>query len=50
MPRETDFNQSLRADLQGFSLHAAVLCAADDRQAMEQLAATSRAQHGPTNG
>ena len=37
MPRETDFNQTLCADMQGFSLHAAVRCKADDRQALEQL-------------
>jgi hypothetical protein len=37
MPRETGFNQTLCADMQGFSLHAAVRCAADDRQALEQL-------------
>jgi len=37
MPRETDFKQTLCADMQGFSLHAAVRCGADDRQALEQL-------------
>jgi hypothetical protein len=37
MPREADFKQNLCADMQGFSLHAAVRCAADDRQALEQL-------------
>ncbi len=37
MPRETDFKQSLCADISGFSLHAAVRCGADDRQALEQL-------------
>ena len=37
MPRETDFKQNLCADSNGFSLHAAVRCAADDRQALEQL-------------
>ena len=35
MPRETDFKQTLCADMQGFSLHAAVRCGADDRQALE---------------
>ena len=30
MPRDADFNQPLCADLQGFSLHAAVRCEADD--------------------
>jgi len=37
MPRETDFKQTLCADIHGFSLHAAVRCGADDRQALEQL-------------
>ncbi len=37
MPRDADFNQPLCADMQGFSLHAAVRCGADDRQALEQL-------------
>ena len=37
MPRETDFKQNLCADIDGFSLHAAVRCGADDRQALEQL-------------
>ncbi len=37
MPRETDFEQPLCADIDGFSLHAAVRCGADDRQALEQL-------------
>ena len=37
MPRDADFKQTLRADSNGFSLHAAVRCAADDRQALEQL-------------
>ena len=36
MPRETGFKQTLCADIDGFSLHAAVLCGADDRQALEQ--------------
>jgi len=36
-PRETDFKQTLCADNNGFSLHAAVRCAADERQALEQL-------------
>ena len=35
LPRETKFNQTLCADMQGFSLHAAVRCDADDRQALE---------------
>jgi len=37
MPREADFKQHLCADIDGFSLHAAVRCGADDRQALEQL-------------
>ena len=37
MPRQTDFNQTLCADSNGFSLHAAVRCGADDRQALVQL-------------
>jgi hypothetical protein len=37
MPREADFKQALCADIDGFSLHAAVRCGADDRQVLEQL-------------
>ena len=37
MPRDAVFKQTLCADNNGFSLHAAVRCAADDRQALEQL-------------
>ena len=37
MPRETDFKQTLCADVDGFSLHAAVRCGADDRETLEQL-------------
>ena len=37
MPRDADFKQVLCADSNGFSLHAAVRCAADDRKALEQL-------------
>ena len=37
MPRQTDFKHDLCADIHGFSLHAAVRCDADDRQALEQL-------------
>ena len=37
MPREADFKQNLCADMQGFSLHAAVRCGAHDRQGLEQL-------------
>ena len=36
-PRETDLKQSLRADTDGSSVHAAVRCGADDRQEVEQL-------------
>jgi len=31
MPRETGFNQTLCADMQGFRLHAALRCGAEDR-------------------
>jgi hypothetical protein len=37
MPREADFKQALCADIDGFSLNAAVRCEADDRRALEQL-------------
>jgi Putative transposase len=37
MPRESDFNQTLCAANNGFGLHAAVRCAADERLALEQL-------------
>ena len=37
MPRDTAFTQALCADMQGFSLHAAVRCGADERQRLEQL-------------
>ena len=40
MPREKDFKQTLCAGNNGFSLHAAVRCAANDRQAFEQLCRT----------
>ena len=36
-PREKDFKQTLCADIDGFSLHAAVRCGAEDRQALAQL-------------
>ncbi len=35
--REKDFKQTLCADIDGLSLHPAVLCDADDLQALEQL-------------
>jgi hypothetical protein len=37
MPREPGFNQTLCADMQGFSLHAAELCGGEDRRSLEQL-------------
>ena len=37
MPRDADFKQRLCADINGFSLHAAVHCGADDRLSLEQL-------------
>ena len=37
MPKEAEFKQNLCADIDGFSLHAAVRCGADERQALEQL-------------
>jgi hypothetical protein len=37
MPRDADFKQHLCADIDGFSLHAAVRCGAGDRQALEHL-------------
>ncbi|MBE0546613.1 MAG: transposase [Rubrivivax sp.] len=37
MPRDADFKQDLCADIDGFSLHAAVRCGAEDRRAVEQL-------------
>ena len=37
MPREANFKQTLCADIDGFSLHAAVRCGTDDRRALEQL-------------
>ena len=37
MLREADLMQHLCADIDGFRLHAAVRCGADNRQALEQL-------------
>ena len=37
MPKETNFKQTLCADIDGFSLRAAVRCAAGDRHALEKL-------------
>jgi Transposase zinc-binding domain/Putative transposase len=36
-PRAVDFNQNLCANLEGFSLHAGVRCAADQRKTLERL-------------
>ena len=44
MPREAGFKQNLCADVQGFSLHAAVRCGADDRKSLEQLCRYIRKQ------
>ena len=48
MPREKDFKQTLCADIDGFSLHAAVRCGADDRRVRSSCAAPSPARW-PTN-
>ena len=40
VPWDADFKQRLCADIQGFSLLAAVRCGADDRQALEPLCRT----------
>ncbi len=37
MHGDADFKQTPCADSNGFSLHAAVRCGTDDRQAVEQL-------------
>jgi len=37
MPRDAAFTETLCADVQGFSLHAAERCAADERKRLEQL-------------
>lgn len=37
MPLDADFKKTLCADIDGFSLHAAVRCSADDRHGQEQL-------------
>ena len=37
MPRAAGFKQGLCAEMNGFSLHAAVRCGADERQARQQL-------------
>jgi Putative transposase len=37
MPRGGNFKQTLCADMEGFSCHAAVRCGSDDWQALEQL-------------
>jgi len=38
MPREKDFKQTLYADIDGLSLHAAVHCDADDPQGLDNEA------------
>ena len=49
-PRQAGFKQDLCVDIDGFSLHAAVRCGADDRQALEQLCvAASPVGHWSTN-
>ena len=40
MPREPGFEQALCANMNGFSLHAAVRCGAEARPALEQLCRT----------
>jgi hypothetical protein len=47
--REKDFKQTLCADIDGLSLHPAVLCDADDLQALEQLCRYIT-RPAPTNG
>ena len=37
MPRDAGFEQVLCANINGFSLHAAVRCGADERKSLEQL-------------
>ena len=37
MPRQAGVSQNLCADIDGFSLHAAVRCDAEDRKSLEQL-------------
>ena len=49
MPRETGYNQTLCADMQGFSLHAAVRRGADDPKRRNDGAATSSARRWPTS-
>lgn len=51
MPKEKDFKQTLCADSNGFGLHAAVRCAAEDRQALERMCRyITRSALWPTNG
>ena len=45
MPKDADFKQTLCADIDDFSLHAAVRCGADDCQALEQQALALRVRH-----
>ena len=37
MPRAANFKQNLCANLEGFSLHAGVRCAANERDSLERL-------------
>ena len=37
MPRQVGFKQDLCADIDGFSVHAAVRCEAEHRKRLEQL-------------
>lgn len=37
MPRQADLRHYLYADIDGFRLHAAVRCGADEGRALEQL-------------
>ena len=48
MPRDAAFTQALCANVQGFSLHAAVRCGADERKRVEQLCRTI-ARRWPTS-
>ena len=48
MPRDKDFKQTLCADIDGFSLHAAVRCGPMTGRRWSNCAATSRARRWPT--
>ena len=49
MSRNACFTQALCADEQGFNLHAAVRCDADELSGSSSCASTSRARRWPTN-